>query len=388
LNKKFYLVLTSGVIVLFLSIGALLARTNTKDNSYTYLSIFSNVVHLVDANYVEEVDFNKVMDSALVGMVENLDPDSFYIKAADIDEYRKDLEDDKNKAGVGLTLVKRQGMVIVAAVEKGSSAEQNKMKPGDYIRTIDSQYVQPLPLYKVYHLLRGNPGTDVKVSIFRSALEKPEEFTLARRMITKPYTESYVVQPHIGYIRIGHLLPGVETEVENKLNSFNSQNATKLILDLRGCTEDDQATAVKVADLFVGEVPIVQISGRDGMIKKITGDAKIAYKGEVLLLVDFTTLGGAEVIAGALQDAGVAKTFGTRTFGRGGIQKLIPAGPNWFVLTTQKYLTPKGKMILTNGIEPTIAYKEDVKSVDETEDVDHMLQKAIDLLRAPVQKAA
>src|SRR5262249_48118831 len=217
------------------------------------------------------------MDSALVGMVENLDPDSFYIKGADIDEYRKDLEDDKNKAGVGLTLVKRQGMVIVAAVEKGSSAEQNKMKPGDYIRTIEGQYVQPLPLYKVYHLLRGNPGTDVKISIFRSALEKPEEFTLARRMVTKPYTESYVVQPHIGYIRIAHLLPGVETEVENKLNSFNSQSANKLILDLRGCTEEDQASAVKVADLFVGEVPIVQISGRDGMIKKITGDAKIAY---------------------------------------------------------------------------------------------------------------
>src|SRR5262249_60189827 len=150
LNKKFFLVVFSGLLVLFLSIGALLARSGIKDNSYNYLTIFSNVIHLVDGNYVEKVDFNKMMDSALYGMVEGLDGDSFYLSSADLDEYKKEMADDKNRSGVGIAISKRYGMVTVMAVEKGSSAAENKIKPGDYIRSINDQYVQNMPLFKIY----------------------------------------------------------------------------------------------------------------------------------------------------------------------------------------------------------------------------------------------
>lgn len=391
MTRKFYIVLMSGSIVIFLSIGALLARNNPKDTSYTYLSIFSNVVHLVDSNYVDSVDFNKVMDSAINGMVENLDPDSFYIRGNEVDSYKKMVEEDKSKAGVGMTLVKRMGMVVVAAVDKGSSAEEKKIKVGDYIRSIDNEYVQMMPLYKVYHALKGAPGTEVHVSMFRSAMEKPEDFVLVRRQITRPYIQSFIAQPKIGYIHVQHLLPGVETEIETKLSSFQQQGVQRMILDLRGCTEENTDVAVKVTDLFVGAVPILQISGRDGLIKKINGESKIAYKGDVLVVTDFTTLSGAEIIAGAIQDSGSGKAFGLRTFGRGGIQKLLPAGPNWVVLTTQKYLTPKGRMILNNGIEPVLPYKEDTKTtVEKQPDADPLLDKALEYLRTPVavEKAA
>src|SRR5699024_7652255 len=96
----------------------------------------------------------------------------------------------------------------------------------------------------------------------------------------------------------------------------------------------------------------------------------------------------AEIVAGAIQDSGAGKTYGTRSFGRGGIQTLIPAGENWVVLTTQKYLTPKGRAILTNGIEPVVPYKEDVKSADQQEGEDRLLNRAIEHLRHPAQKAA
>lgn len=373
---------------MFLSIGALLARNTPNDNAYGYLSIFSNVVHLINSNYVEEVNFDKVMDSALSGMVESLDSDSFFLKGDDLELYKKDLDADKNKAGVGLSIAKRNGIVMVVAVEKGSSADENKIKPGDFIRSIDDQYVQSMPLYQIYHLLKGNPATQIKVSLFKGALEKPEQLTLVRKPITRPYIESYVSQPKIGYIHIIHLLPGVEKEIETKLASFKDQGVDSMILDLRDCTEENQDVAVKVANLFVGNNVIVQVSGREGPAKKINGEGKIAFKGNLLVLTDFTTAGGAEIITGAIQDSGLGKAYGTRTFGRGGIQELVPAGTNWLVLTTQKYLTPKGKMILTNGIDPEILYKNEVKAADKSDGEDPMLDGAIDYLRHPVQKAA
>lgn len=383
MGKKFYIITLSGFLVLFLSIGALLARSNPRDKTYSYLTIFSNILHLVDANYVEDVDFNKVMDSAMYGMVENLDPESFFVKGQDVEEYKKELQENRSKAGVGITVSKRFGLVSVIAVEKGSSAFENKIKAGDSIRSVNDQYVQDLPLYRIDSLLDGAPGTQVKISLFRGANEKPENFTLVRKAITKPYIESFVAQPRIGYIRINHLLPGVESEIEKKLADFQGQGVDRLILDVRSCVEEDQDPAVKVADLFMPQTMIVQISGRDGVLQKISGDSKVAYKGQLLILTDFTTAGGAEIVAGAIQDAGTGKVFGVRTYGRGGIQKLLPAGNNYIVLTTQKYVTPKGKVILNNGIDPAIPFKDDLKSADVKPDEDRMLNKAIDYFRHP-----
>ena len=275
-------------------------------------------------------------------------------------------------------------------MEKDSAAAQSNIKPGDLIRSVNDQYVQPLPTYKVYSLIKGPAGTSVKISIFKSALEKPEDFTLVRRATRKPYTESYVAQENIGYIGIHHLLSGVETEVERKLEQYNQQGIKNLILDLRGCTEEDQDLALKVSDLFIGATPMLEISGRDGILQTVNGDAKVLFKGNLLVLADYTTSGGAEIIAGALQDSGVGKVLGIRTFGKGGIQKLIPAGQNYLYLTTEKYLTPKGKTILSNGVEPAILFKEDVKTIDLPESEDRMLEKAIDYLRHPgeLKKAA
>jgi carboxyl-terminal processing protease len=388
LRKKIYVITISGFLVLFLSIGALLARSNPRDKTYSYLTIFSNILHLVDSNYVEEVNFDKVMDSALYGMVENLDPESFFVKGQDLDRYKKETEANKNRAGVGITISKRFGLVTIIAVEKGSSAFENKIKAGDSIRSVGDQYVQDMPIYKIYGLLNGAPGSQVKVSMFRGATEKPEDFLLSRRAITHPYIESYVVQPRIGYIRVLRLLPGVESEIEKKLADFQGQNVNRLILDLRSCADDNQDAAIKVADLFVPQTTIVQISGRDGVVQKISGDNKVAYKGELLMLADFTTAGGAEIVAGAIQDAGTGKILGVRTYGRGGIQKLLPAGENYVVLTTQKYVTPKGKVILNNGIDPAVPFKEDIKSADVKPDDDRMLNRAIDYFRHPQEKAA
>lgn len=298
------------------------------------------------------------------------------------------MDANKNRAGVGITLSKRFGLVTVIAVEKGSSAFENKIKAGDSIRSVDTQYVQEMPIYKIYGLLNGAPGTQVKISIFRGTTEKPEDFVLSRKSITRPYIESYIVQPRIGYIRVTHLIPGVESEIEKKLADFQGQNVDRLILDLRSCADDHQETAVKVADLFVPQTTIVQISGRDGVVQKISGDNKVSFKGELLMLADFTTSGGAEIVAGAVQDAGTGKVFGLRTYGRGGIQKLLPAGNNYIVLTTQKYLTPKGKVILNNGIDPAMPFKDDVKSAEVKTDEDRMLNRAIEYFRHPQEKAA
>ena len=387
MNKKSLLMVLSGVVVLFTSIGALLARNTSGTSAYGYLTIFTNVIHLVDSNYVEAVDFNKVMDSAMYGMVESLDSESFFVKGKDLESYKKELEVLPNEAGVGITLARRYGMVVVVAVEKGSSADEKKIKAGDFIRSVDGQYVQQIPLYKIYELMKGNSGTEVKISVFRGSLEKPDDFSLVRRSVAKPYVESYVIQQKIGYISIHHLLPGTENEIEKKLEAFQRQGIQKLILDLRACADEDQAAAVKVADLFVGNVPIVQINGREGLIKKISGEPHTAYSGELLVLMDYTTSGGAEIVAAAIQDAGIGHGFGTRSFGRGGIQTLLPAGDNWVVLTTQKYLSPKGKSLM-NGVDPETVYREDVKSADQQEGEDRMLNKAIEKLRHPEQKAA
>lgn len=388
MGKKVGLIVGSSSLVIFLFVGAMLARAGAKDNSYTYLTIFSNVLHLIDGNYVESVDFDKLMDSAVHGMVESLDSDSFFLKGQELEEYKKELDEMRNRSGVGLTLSRRYGMITVVAVDKGSSAAENKIQPGDYIRSIDDQYVQNMPLYRIYYMLKGAPGTQVKLSLYESALEKPKDLTLTRRVVTKPYLESYIAQPKIGYIGIHHLLPGVDAEVAAKINWLNQQGTDGLILDLRGCTEEDQDLAVKVASLFVGPAVITQISDRDGKIQKIMGSGNALYKGTLLVLIDYTTAGSSELIAGAIQDAGAGKGFGTRTYGRGGIQKMIPAGENYVVLTTQKYLTPRGKLILTNGVDPTTQYQEEVKKATDSGDTDRMLNKAIESLRHPAEKAA
>jgi carboxyl-terminal processing protease len=179
----------------------------------------------------------------------------------------------------------------------------------------------------------------------------------------------------------------VEEEIA-KTGGVSTSGSRSNDTDVRGCTEENMDLAVRVADLFVGAQPIVQISGREGPVEKINGDANVLFAGKVVVLTDQTTAGGAEIIAGAIQDSDRGKVFGVRTFGRGGIQKLLPAGENWVVLTTQKYLTPKGKAILGSGIEPAIPYREDAKSADPADETDRMLEKAIEYLRFPAEKAA
>jgi carboxyl-terminal processing protease len=367
--------------------GGLLLGRVLGDTSYGQLSIFNEVVRLVLEAYVEPVNIDRAMAGARLGLTEALDGDSAYL---DADEFRLYQQPPKEgEAEVGLVLTRRFGYLMTVAPRPGSPAERAGMRAGDVVRSIDGRHTRPLAVPTGERLLRGAPGSTVKLVLLRAGSE-PIEMSLTRERLSPNVPKGKLLEDGSGYLKLAEFSPRAADEVRSEVESLKRSGAKRLVLDLRGAAFGPAAEGVKVAEIFVhGGVVAKLASARAGEQLFQADPARVVFEGPLAVLVDNGTAGPAEIVAGAILDAGRGELVGEPTFGRAAVQKAVPLPEGGLLLTTGKYTTPKGTVIHGRGLTPSVAVARAKEEDDESTTApakDLPLEKALELLQ--LKKAA
>ncbi len=352
-RTRLSVLLISTPVLAFVVVGGLLGKASTGDATFQHLRVFEDVVSLIMSNYVETAKVDKVMEGAMRGLADGLDPDSAYLNAAQtklVDPGEKQAPGD---VGIELT---RQYYLRVIAARDGSPADKAGLRTGDYVRAIDNKPTRDLSVWEGMRMLRGAPGTKVTLTIIRGNAAEPRQIDLIREKTPGATVTGKMMPPDIGYIRIATFGAGVADKLRSEASELAKAGATNLIVDLRHTAEGPFDTGIEAARVFVKSGDLAIVAGRDHDTKRETisaraGDGAIALP--VTILVTTGTSGAAELFAAALDGNKRADLVGERTLGRAGIQKLVrlPDGRGLW-LTYARYLTPGGEAIQGKGLTP------------------------------------
>jgi carboxyl-terminal processing protease len=353
-KAKFWIFLGSFLIVLYGASAAFLG----KDEPYKELSVFMDVLHKVRDDYVEVPNMNNVQDGAMKGPIEALDPYCSFLTKSQYDELQKRKEN--SKANTGLVVSKRSDVIYVVSCERNGSATEAGIRAGDYLIAINGQGVEDKSIIEVDSLLRGEAGTKLKATIFRSSRTKPIDVELTLRIPPAPVA-SKMLDDKIGLLTISSLADSSVEQAKIKLNTLISVGAKKLILDLRDCAEGAPSDGVNLANMFLSGGVIYFSQNRKGEKVQVVEAIpdKFITNLPLAVLIDGSTGGAAEIAAGALKDQKRATIVGERSFGIGSSQKTLPLKNGAIlILSVAKFCTPSGKVIqqdesLRNtGIQP------------------------------------
>ena len=374
-NKKTILVLA--LLVLLLTGWSTLRAKTTEENPdvYQYLRLFSDVLNIVQDNYVEKVDLKKLMYGAVSGMLRELDPHSSFLKP---EEYKELQVETKGKfGGLGIEITTRDGVLTVVSPLEGTPADKAGMQAGDQIIKIDDQPTQDMSLTEAVQKMRGAKGTKVKLTVIRKGERKPLEFDLTRDTISIQSVKWRTLEPGYGYVRISSFQSGTANDLRKALDQLESDNhpLQGLVLDLRNDPGGLLDQAVEVADEFLDEGLIVYTGGRLEN-QKMRFEAHKNTKPRnypIVVLVNSGSASASEIVAGALQDHKRAIILGEQTFGKGSVQTVIPLSDGSALrLTTSLYYTPSGRSIQAKGIEPDILVKRESPPKTEEEGADEL----------------
>ncbi|NTV42519.1 MAG: S41 family peptidase [Syntrophobacteraceae bacterium] len=359
-KKKLFMVLV-GLSVLFFAWSGLRAKT-TQDNPdiYQYLRLFSDVLNIVQDNYVEKVEAKKMIYGAINGMLRELDPHSSFLKPEDYKELQ--IETKGKFGGLGIEITLRDGVLTVVSPLEGTPADKAGVLANDQIIKIDDQPTQDMSLMEAVQKMRGPKGTKVKLSIIRKGERKALEFELVRDIISIQSVRARTLESGYGYVRISSFQSGTSNDLRKVLDQLESENhpLLGLVLDLRNDPGGLLDQAVEVSDEFLDEGLIVYTGGRLDS-QKMRFEARKNSKPHtypIAVLVNSGSASASEIVAGALQDHKRAIILGEATFGKGSVQTVIPLNDGSAIrLTTSLYYTPSGRSIQAKGIEPDIIVK-------------------------------
>jgi carboxyl-terminal processing protease len=359
MSKKIQVLLltTSMLVIVFALIGGLgvhAASGNNSDNAYTHMQVYSEVLHRIRTEYVEEPNMGLVTNGALHGLLESLDANSSYLTPAEYKAYKAAKTDAK--AGIGATVSKRFGYAAVVSVIPGGPADKAGITPGDIIETVEGQSTHDSSLAAVKTRLAGDVGSRVECVIIRARKIEPQKITIVREAVNPPAVQDQTMADNVGYIKALTLDKGKAQEIAGKIKSLQARGAKKLVLDLRNNSEGDEQEGVAVANLFLAKGMIGYLQGQK--VEKVTYNADPQKKITdlpVAVLVNRGTAGGAELVAAAILDNSRGEVVGDKTFGEGSVQKVleVPDG-SALILSVAKYYTPKGKAIQDTGITPNV----------------------------------
>jgi carboxyl-terminal processing protease len=349
-----------GVAALALSIGAVAYANqpvfSPRSDTYQQLELFSNVLAIVQQDYVVKTDSKKLIQAALEGMLASLDPHSNYLS----DDDYKDLQEKTRGTygGIGLEVTTEDGAVKVVTPMDDTPAQKAGIQTGDYITAINGTSIIGNRLNDSVSKMKGEPNTDLTLTIVRVGKDDPFDVKLKREVITVKSVKARM-EGNYGYLRIASFSETTGDEAKAALTDLMAKNRGMkgLVLDLRNNPGGLLDQSVAVADLFLDGGEIVSQRGRNP--KDIVRYQ--AKKGDILkglpmvVLTNPGTASAAEIVSGALQDQHRAEIVGLTTFGKGSVQSVIPLGENRAVkLTTARYYTPSGRSIQKTGIEPDL----------------------------------
>ena len=357
--------LVSTPVLAFVLIGGLLgnnaAARTPGDDKFQSLRVFEDVVSLVMQTYVEEVKVGAVMEGAMRGLADGLDPDSAYLTAAQVKQSQTPLP--AGDIGIELT---RQFYLRVIAARDDSPAARAGLQTGDYVRAIDGKATRDLTVFEGTRLLRGTPGSKVVLTVIRGNAAEPHEVTLVREKSSAPSVTSKVLDGGVGYVRIPAFSAATAGDLKRVAGELEKSGAKALVIDVRRTAEGNIEDGIVAARLFVKSGTLTAKAGRAKDAKaEAPKEAVVAGPGDgtitlpVQLLVTAGTSGAAEVFAAALSGNKRADLVGEHTLGRAAAQKLVSLPESrglW--LTYARYLTPAGESIHGKGLKPDVAIDE------------------------------
>jgi carboxyl-terminal processing protease len=346
-----------GALLFFLASNILIInKVLAKGEAYQDLKIFSEVLSLVQNNYVEEVKPEDLVEGAIVGMLRTLDPHSAFMNPDIYKEMQVETEGKFGGIGIEIT-IKDDQLTVVAPIEE-TPAEKAGIKAADRIIKVNGAPTKGMSLIDAVHKMRGPRGTEVTITIMRDEFKKPKDFVITRATIKIKSVKWNVKEDKIGYIRITNFNKTTGSELEETLKGLEKKKMKGLILDLRNNPGGLLDQAVGVTDFFLekGELIVYTKGRKENQNLRFSSRGKKPHpKNPMVILVNAGSASASEIVAGALQDKGRAVIVGTKTFGKGSVQTIIPlSNGSGLRLTTAKYYTPKGRSIHEKGIEPDI----------------------------------
>ena len=341
-----------------------------KPDTYNKLKIFSEVLSLIESNYVESVESDTIINGAIRGMVKALDPHTSYLPPASYKEMQ--VETTGKFGGLGIEISIRDGVLTVVSPIEETPAFKVGIKAGDKIIKIEEESTLDMTLQDAVSLLRGETGSPVTITIFRDSFKAPKEFTIVRAIIKVRSVVHKLYKKDIGYIKIRSFSKNTSVDLDKALAELEKKEISKLILDLRNNPGGLLNQAVEVTDRFLNrENLIVYTKGRsDEQNMRFTSHDKVAgVSYPLIVLVNSGSASASEIVAGALQDLNRAIILGTPTFGKGSVQTIIPLSDGSALrLTTARYYTPSGRVIQEKGIEPDIIIERKIPEELEEDD--------------------
>ncbi|MFT4608995.1 MAG: carboxyl-terminal processing protease [Cellvibrionaceae bacterium] len=321
------------------------------------LQLFTLIFDQIRRSYVEPISDQKLLENAIKGMLQELDPHSSYLDGSHFSSLKETTQG--HFSGVGIEIGSENGYIKVITPIDETPAEKAGVEAGDLIIKLDGQSIRGFSISQAAKLMRGSKGSPITFTIVRKGRDKPFDITIIRDRIKTRSVRSKIIEDDFGYIRISQFQSNTGSEFADQINKLKQQNKELkgFVLDLRNNPGGVLQASVHVVDALIDKGTIVSTKGRlennDQLFSATTGDASQGLP--FVVLINGGSASAAEIVAGALQDHSRAIIMGTRSFGKGSVQTIFPVGKNKGIkLTTARYYTPSGRSIQAQGIVPDV----------------------------------
>ena len=376
------------IFILFLSIFININYLHSKnsDELYEKIDLFGEVLEKIKKEYVDEVDQADIMDSAINGLLQSLDPYSAYMSPKSFKGMQTDTKGEFG--GLGIEIGMESGVVKVISPIDDTPAANAGIKAGDYIVRIDGKQVQGKSLTEAVELMRGPIGSDIKLTVRRKNKKKALEFKITRAIIEVKSVDAKIIgtKDKIGYLRLKSFNENSDEQLFKNINNFERDNSlVGYILDLRNNPGGLLNQAISVTDFFLNDGEIVSTKGRKiSETRRFFSKKGDGIKGKPLIvLINTGSASAAEIVSGALKDHKRAIILGERSYGKGSVQSILPLkNGGGLRLTISKYYLPSGRSISEVGVLPDIFVEEVGSEFKINSDTDNQLKYAINLLKA------
>ena len=356
--------------------------SNSEDDIYLKIDLFSEVLDKINKEYVDEVNQSETIDAAINGVLQSLDPYSAYMSPEMFDNMQT--ETSGEFGGLGIEVGMEAGVVKVISPIDNSPASRVGIKAGDYIVKINEIQVQGKSLTEAVDLMRGPVGTDIEITVRRAGEKKAIIFNITREIIKIESVKSRIIDDKIGYLRLTSFNENSSEQVKNKIKEIKKDKKIKgYILDLRNNPGGLLSQAIRITDFFLDNGEIVSTKSR----KRSENRKWFSKKGDLIdgktliVLINYGSASASEIVAGALKEHKRAILIGENSYGKGSVQSIIPLKNKGAIrLTISKYYLPSGESISEVGVTPDIEIEESSDGFAINTDTDNQLNFALKLL--------